>query len=225
MHYRHIVGSAFQSEKARVIPPPAADQAASQVASETAVFAGGCFWGVQGVFQHVKASPGRLRIRRRRHSDGRVRDGEHRPTGHAESVQITFDPQQISYGRCCRSSSPSRTIRRSSIGRGRTVGTQYRSAIFPANAEQARVAKAYIDQLNAGRAFDEQIVTKIEPDRPFYPAEDVPPGLPDPEPALPVHRHQRSAEDQRAEARVPGGLSRGARAGRRLAVRLAGVRP
>jgi len=167
-----LVVSAFQGEKARVIPPPAADQESSQAASETAVFAGGCFWGVQGVFQHVKGVTNALSG----YAGGLKRDAEYErvglgDTGHAESVQITYDPKQISYGRLLQiffsvAHDPTQLNRQ-----GPDSGTQYRSAIFPLNADQARVAKAYIDQLNEARAFDKKIATKIEMDRPFYPAE------------------------------------------------------
>ena len=167
-----LVGSAFQGEKARVIPPPAADQAASPAASETAVFAGGCFWGVQGVFQHVKGVSNALSG----YAGGAKRDADYErvslgDTNHAESVQITYDPKQISYGRLLQiffsvAHDPTQLNRQ-----GPDSGTQYRSAIFPLNADQARVAKAYIDQLNEARAFDKKIATKLEMDRPFYPAE------------------------------------------------------
>jgi peptide-methionine (S)-S-oxide reductase len=93
-------------------------------------------------------------------------------TGHAESVRITFDPRQISYGRILQiyfsvAHNPTELNRQ-----GPDVGTQYRSAIFPTNAEQAQIAKAYIGQLNQAHAFDAAIVTKIEPGKEFYPAED-----------------------------------------------------
>jgi peptide-methionine (S)-S-oxide reductase len=167
-----LVVSAFQGEKARVIPPPAADQTASQAASETAVFAGGCFWGVQGVFQHVKGVSNALSG----YAGGAKRDADYErvslgDTNHAESVQITYDPKQVSYGRLLQiffsvAHDPTQLNRQ-----GPDSGTQYRSAIFPLNADQARVAKAYIDQLNEARAFEKKIATKIEMDRPFYPAE------------------------------------------------------
>jgi peptide-methionine (S)-S-oxide reductase len=167
-----LVGSAFQAEKARVIPAPAADQAVSQSASETAVVAGGCFWGVQGVFQHVKGVTNALSG----YAGGQKHTAEYErvglgDTGHAESVQITYDPKQISYGRLLQiffsvAHDPTQLNRQ-----GPDFGTQYRSAVFPVNADQARVAKAYIDQLNEARAFDKKIATKIEMDRPFYPAE------------------------------------------------------
>ena len=139
------------AEEARLVPPPAVDESAdSGAATETAVLAGGCFWGVQGVFQHVKGVTSAISG----YAGGDARTAQYETvsggdTGHAESVKITYDPHQISYGRIL-----------------------YRSAIFPADAEQARVAKAYVDQLNQAGTFDAAIVTKIEPGRSFYPAED-----------------------------------------------------
>jgi len=167
-----LVGSAFQAEKARVIPEPALDPAASQATSEVAVLAGGCFWGVQGVYQHVKGVTNALSG----YAGGQKSTAEYERVGmgdtnHAESVQVTYDPRQISYGRILQiffsvAHNPTQLNRQ-----GPDFGTQYRSAIFPVNPDQARIAKAYIDQLNEARAFDKKIVTKIEMDRPFYPAE------------------------------------------------------
>jgi peptide-methionine (S)-S-oxide reductase len=167
-----LVGSAFQAEKARVIPAPVADQAASPANSEVAVLAGGCFWGVQGVYQHVKGVTNALSG----YAGGQKFTAEYErvglgDTGHAESVQVTYDPRQISYGRILQiffsvAHDPTQLNRQ-----GPDYGTQYRSAIFPVSPDQARIAKAYIDQLNEARAFDKKIATKIEMDRPFYPAE------------------------------------------------------
>ncbi len=168
-----VMRSASQAEAARVIPSPAADVSASQATSEVAVLAGGCFWGVQGVFQHLKGVTGAV--------SGYAGGAKHTAhyevigqgtTGHAESVQVTFDPRQITYGRLLQvffsvAHDPTQLNRQ-----GPDFGTQYRSAIFPTNADQARVAKAYIDQLNAARAFDKAIVTRIEMNHPFYVAED-----------------------------------------------------
>ncbi|MGO9391711.1 peptide-methionine (S)-S-oxide reductase MsrA [Rhodoblastus sp.] len=159
------------AEQARVLPPPAVDEPAG-AAPEVAVLAGGCFWGVQGVFQHVKGVTGAVsgyaggdkgQAQYETVSSGR--------TGHAESVRVTFDPRQISYGRILQiyfsvAHDPTELNRQ-----GPDTGTQYRSAIFPTDAEQARVAKAYIAQLEQAHAFNAPIVTKIEPDRTFYPAE------------------------------------------------------
>ena len=162
------------AEEARVIPPPALDAStAPAAASEVAVLAGGCFWGVQGVFQHVNgvtnAVSGYAGGEQKTARYDVVTSGT---TGHAESVQITFDPRRISYGRILQiyfsvAHDPTELNRQ-----GPDVGTQYRSAVFPTNPEQARIAKAYIAQLNQARAYNKAIVTKIEPDRAFYPAED-----------------------------------------------------
>jgi peptide-methionine (S)-S-oxide reductase len=169
-----IPGSA--AEVAHVIPVPAVDEQApsgGQATSETAVLAGGCFWGVQGVFQHVSgvsnAVSGYAGGEKSTAHYETVGSGR---TGHAESVRITFDPRKISYGRILQiffsvAHDPTQLNRQ-----GPDVGTQYRSAIFPANAEQARVAKAYIAQLNQARVYDAAIVTKIELGREFYAAED-----------------------------------------------------
>jgi len=156
------------------IPPPALDGSSGQEAtSEVAVLAGGCFWGVQGVFQHVKGVSGAVSG----YAGGEAKTAHYEiigrgSTGHAEAVRVTFDPRQISYGRILQiyfsaAHDPTQLNRQ-----GPDVGTQYRSAIFPTNPEQARIAKSYIAQLNQARVFDAVIVTKIEPDRAFYPAED-----------------------------------------------------
>jgi len=161
----------FGAEQARVLPPPSIDEPAG-AAPEVAVLAGGCFWGVQGVFQHVKgvtnAVSGYAGGDKRQAQYETVSSGR---TGHAESVRVTFDPRQISYGRILQiyfsvAHDPTELNRQ-----GPDTGTQYRSAIFPTDAEQARVAKAYIAQLEQAHAFNAPIVTKIEPDRTFYPAE------------------------------------------------------
>src|SRR5229473_1387847 len=171
-----FVNPGSAAEVAHVIPAPAADEQAAadgQATAETAVLAGGCFWGVQGVFQHVSgvtsAVSGYAGGEKNTAHYEMVGSGR---TGHAESVRITFDPRKISYGRVLQiyfsvAHDPTQLNRQ-----GPDVGTQYRSAIFPANAEQARVAKAYIAQLNQARVYDAAIVTKIEPGREFYAAED-----------------------------------------------------
>ena len=162
------------AEEAHVIPPPAVDEPAGQgAASEVAVLAGGCFWGVQGVFQHVEGVSNAVSG----YAGGAEKTASYRivgtgTTGHAEAVRVTFDPRRISYGRILQiyfsvAHDPTQLDRQ-----GPDVGTQYRSAIFPTSAEQARIAKAYIDQLNQARVYNAAIVTKIEPDRSFYPAED-----------------------------------------------------
>ena len=159
-------------ESTPAVPAALVDEAAGQARSEVAVLAGGCFWGVQGVFQHVtgvtQALSGYAGGSRETAQYETVGSGT---TGHAESVQITFDPQQISYGRLLQiyfsvAHDPTELNRE-----GPDVGTQYRSAIFPTSAEQARVAQAYIDQLQQAAVFKTLIVTRIESDKTFYPAE------------------------------------------------------
>jgi peptide-methionine (S)-S-oxide reductase len=160
------------AEEARVIPPPAIDEQAGTATSETAVLAGGCFWGVQGVFQHVagvvNAVSGYAGGEKATAEYERVSRGD---TGHAESVRVTFDPRKITYGRILQiyfsvAHDPTQLNRQ-----GPDTGTQYRSAIFPMSAEQAATAKAYVAQLDRAHVFDAAIVTRIEPDRTFYPAE------------------------------------------------------
>ncbi|HVR68248.1 MAG TPA: peptide-methionine (S)-S-oxide reductase MsrA [Verrucomicrobiae bacterium] len=166
--------SRSSAEEGRAIPAPALDEAPAQGTSpEVAVLAGGCFWGVQGVYQHVKGVSNAVSG----YAGGESGTAQYEvvgsgTTGHAESVSITFDPSVISYGRILQiyfsvAHDPTQLNRQ-----GPDTGTQYRSTIFPTNPEQAKVAKAYIDQLNQARVFDAAIVTTIEPDRQFYPAED-----------------------------------------------------
>src|SRR5215475_12849004 len=169
-----LQGFPSAAESTRPAPPPVLDEPADPTAtSEVAVLAGGCFWGVQGVFQHVdgvtNAVSGYAGGEQKTAHYEMVGSGR---TGHAESVRITFDPRKISYGRILQiyfsvAHDPTQLNRQ-----GPDVGTQYRSAIFPLSAEQARVAKAYIAQLNQARVYDAAIVTKIEPNREFYAAED-----------------------------------------------------
>ncbi|WP_210485334.1 peptide-methionine (S)-S-oxide reductase MsrA [Microvirga antarctica] len=163
---------AFAVESAFVIPAPAIDQP-PQGKTETAILAGGCFWGVQGVFQHVKGVTSAVSG----YSGGSAETAKYETigsgrTGHAEAVKITFDPQQITYGRILQiyfsvAHDPTELNRQ-----GPDTGTQYRSAVFPTDADQARVAGAYIDQLNKAKVYPKTIATKIEPLKAFYPAED-----------------------------------------------------
>lgn len=163
---------ASQAEEARAIPAPAQDEPEGRATSEVAVLAGGCFWGVQGVFQHVQgvtsAVSGYAGGNKETAHYEMVSSGT---TEHAESVRITFDPRKITYGRVLQiyfsvAHDPTQLNRQ-----GADVGTQYRSAIFPMSAAQAATAAAYIAQLNEAHAFPAPIVTGIEPDRAFYPAE------------------------------------------------------
>jgi peptide-methionine (S)-S-oxide reductase len=165
------------AEVGHMIPAPAVDEqtaaGAPTATSEVAVVAGGCFWGVQGVFQHVNGVSGAVSG----YAGGERNTAHYQmvgsgTTGHAEAVRITFDPGKISYGRILQiyfsvAHDPTQLNRQ-----GPDVGTEYRSAIFPASAEQARIAKAYIAQLNQARVYNAAIVTKIEPAGEFYAAED-----------------------------------------------------
>jgi peptide-methionine (S)-S-oxide reductase len=159
------------AERATAIPPPAADATTDEGAS-TAVLAGGCFWGMQAVFEHVRG------VRRvlSGYSGGAKESAEYETvstgrTGHAESVEITFDPHEISYGKILQiyfsvAHNPTELNRQ-----GPDTGTQYRSEIFYANDAQKRVAEGYIAQLEGAGAFGHPIVTKVERLAGFYPAE------------------------------------------------------
>jgi peptide-methionine (S)-S-oxide reductase len=159
------------AEDAVIIPTPTVDaQAASDI--QTAVLAGGCFWGVQGVFQHtagvVNAVSGYAGGSKATADYNMVSTGT---TGHAESVEIKYDPAKISYGKILQIffsvvHDPTQLNRQ-----GPDSGTQYRSAIFTTNDEQKKVAEAYIAQLNAAKVYRKPIVTKVGPLDGFYPAE------------------------------------------------------
>lgn len=159
------------AEDAVIIPAPAVDvQGADGV--QTAVLAGGCFWGVQGVFQHtagvVNAASGYAGGSKMTADYNLVSTGT---TGHAESVQIKYDPKKISYGKILQIffsvvHDPTQLNRQ-----GPDSGTQYRSAIFTTSDEQKKVADAYIAQLNAAKVYRKPIVTKVGPLEGFYQAE------------------------------------------------------
>ena len=161
------------AEGGRALPAPAVDLPPAQASSAVVVLAGGCFWGVQGVFQHTKGVISAVSG----YAGGDERAAHYElvsrgSTVHAEAVQVTYDPRQISYGRLLQIffsvvHDPTELNRQ-----GPDTGTQYRSAIFPASNEQAQVAKAYIAQLDQTHAFKKAIVTRIEAGRTFYPAED-----------------------------------------------------
>jgi peptide-methionine (S)-S-oxide reductase len=160
-------------EPAQLVPAPVLDPAPPNRTSDVAVLAGGCFWGVQGVYQHVKgvtnAVSGYAGGDKSTATYERVGTGS---TGHAESVEITFDPREISYGRLLQVffsivHDPTQLNRQ-----GPDVGTEYRSAIFPMNADQEAVARAYVNQLQIARIFRTPVVTKIEPGKVFYRAEE-----------------------------------------------------
>ncbi len=158
---------------AAAVPAPRVDAPrASASGQQNAVVAGGCFWGVQAVFQHVKgvisATSG--------YSGGSAKTAEYEivstgETGHAESVQIVYDPSQITFGELLRvffsvAHDPTQLNRQ-----GPDEGTQYRSSIFYANDEQKRIAEAYIAQLDQAKIFSRRIVTQVVPLKAFYPAE------------------------------------------------------
>jgi peptide-methionine (S)-S-oxide reductase len=154
------------------LPVPAIDEPHSQQKTETAVLAGGCFWGVEAVFDAVKGVTDAVSgyaggSKANAHYDI-VSNGT---TGHAESVQITFDPSRISYGKLLEiyfavAHDPTELNRQ-----GPDVGTQYRSEIFYTSEEQKKIAQAYIQQLDAAKVFRGRIVTKVAPLDGFYRAE------------------------------------------------------
>jgi peptide-methionine (S)-S-oxide reductase len=163
---------AVSGEAATVIPAPAVDAPAQGAASETAVLAGGCFWGVQAVFQHVKgvtqAVSGYAGGTKETAQYEVVSGGR---TGHAESVEVTFDPRIISYGSILQvffsvAHNPTELNRQ-----GPDTGSQYRSAIFARDKAQRDVAEAYIAQLDKAGVFRAPIVTRVDELTGFYPAE------------------------------------------------------
>ena len=169
---RVVQPPAHAETAARALPPPALDVAPARAGLQTAVFAGGCFWGVQAAFEHVsgvvKAVSG--------YAGGQVPSPTYEQvssgaTGHAESVRVTFDPARVSYGKLLQiffsvALDPTQVDRQ-----GPDRGTQYRSELFVDGPEQERTARAYVAQLEAARAFSRPIATRIDPAAPFYPAE------------------------------------------------------
>jgi len=162
----------YGAEAAVILPPPALDNPKVAGPSQTAVISGGCFWGVQGVFQHVKGVQkvvaGYSGGDRSTAQYETVSDGN---TGHAESVKITFDPAQVSYGQLLQIAfsvveDPTQVNRQ-----GPDAGTQYRSEIFYADDTQKRIAEAYIAQLNQAKVFARPIATRVDALKGFYPAE------------------------------------------------------
>ena len=161
------------ASSAVVLPAPAVDiPAATAKGPQTAVFAGGCFWGVEAVFRHVKGVTSAVSG----YAGGSVKSPSYEmvstgTTGHAESVQVKYDPAQVSYGELLKvffsvALDPTELNRQ-----GPDHGTQYRSAIFTTNAEQASVARAYIAQLDQAKVFGGPIVTQVVALPAFYPAE------------------------------------------------------
>jgi peptide-methionine (S)-S-oxide reductase len=163
----------FGAEAPVIIAAPTVDNPKAAGPAQTAVLAGGCFWGVQGVFEHVrgvqKVVAGYAGGERSTAQYETVSSGS---TGHAESVKITFDPAAISYGQILQIAfsvvhDPTQLNRQ-----GPDVGTQYRSAIFYADENQKHIAQAYISQLDQAHAFGRPIVTRVDPLKGFYAAED-----------------------------------------------------
>ncbi|WP_238889476.1 peptide-methionine (S)-S-oxide reductase MsrA [Achromobacter insuavis] len=165
------LGSASAAETAFIIPPPTLDAAAG-AAQEKAVIAGGCFWGVQAVFQHVKGVTSAVSG----YAGGQSSTADYDTvsggrSGHAESVEITYDPKLVSYGQLLQiyfsvAHDPTQLNRQ-----GPDSGTQYRSTVFPANDDQRKVAEAYIAQLNKSGVYAKALATTVEPLKGFYPAE------------------------------------------------------
>lgn len=159
------------SSAAVVVPPPALDTPSPQ-RRDVAVLAGGCFWGVQGVFQRVQGVSQVLSGYSGGDAAGATYEVVSRGwTDHAESVQIEYDPRVVSYGQLLQiyfsvAHDPTELNRQ-----GPDRGRQYRSTVFATNAEQARIARAYIAQLDAARTFGKPLATTVEPLKQFFPAE------------------------------------------------------
>jgi peptide-methionine (S)-S-oxide reductase len=168
-----LAGIAAFSASKNPVPSPAVDAPVAKAAGkESAVFAGGCFWGIQAVFQHVKgvvsATSG--------YSGGEAKTAEYETvstgrTGHAESVRVVYDPSQVTYGELLRvffsvAHDPTELNRQ-----GPDEGTQYRSVIFYGSDDQKKIADAYIAQLDSAKVFRNRIVTQVVPLKAFYPAE------------------------------------------------------
>lgn len=166
------LAAARAAEEAVKIPPPAQDLPPAGKGLQKAIFAGGCFWGVQGVFQHVKGVQRAVSG----YSGGTAPTAAYElvsrgNTGHAESVEITYDPSQVSYGTLLQiffsvAHDPTQLNQQ-----GPDVGTQYRSAIFATSPAQLKVAQAYVAQLDATKLFGKPIVTQLEGKPSFFPAE------------------------------------------------------
>jgi peptide-methionine (S)-S-oxide reductase len=166
------LGTVANAEPAVLVPAARVDSKKAPGDLQTAVLAGGCFWGVEGVFEHVRG----VRKVLSGYAGGEKSTAEYHTvgsgqTGHAESVKVTFDPKEISYGEILRiffsvAHDPTQLNRQ-----GPDTGTQYRSAIFYADDAQRDIAKAYIGQLNGSGVFQRAIVTRVDPLEGFYPAE------------------------------------------------------
>jgi len=162
------------AEQAHVVPPPTQDEPlAATSGTATAVFSGGCFWGVQGVFQHVNGVTSAVSGYSGGEKETAIYDVvSSGATGHAESVEVTYDPSKITYGKLLQIFFSVAHDPTQLNYQGPDHGTQYRSAIWTTSAAQADLAKAYIAQLDAAKAYDAKIVTEVNPLKAFYPAED-----------------------------------------------------
>ncbi len=167
-----LASPSFAAEEAFIIPPPASDVAPSD-GPKTFVLAGGCFWGVQGVYQHTKGVTKAVSG----YAGGKADTAKYEiigtgRTGHAEAVQITYDPKQVTLGKLLQIyfsvvHDPTQLNRQ-----GPDSGTQYRSTVFTSDPQERKVVEAYIAQLNAAKVYKKTIATTLEPLQGFYPAED-----------------------------------------------------
>lgn len=167
------IAATSRAEAPAVVPPPSLDNTKQHGRLQTAVLAGGCFWGLQGVFEHVRGVRGVLagysggsRLTAQYDEVGTGR------TGHAESVQVTFDPGEVTYGELLQiffsvAHDPTELNRQ-----GPDSGTQYRSDIFYADETQRHIAESYIAQLDKSKTFSQPIVTRVDALKGFYPAEE-----------------------------------------------------
>lgn len=165
--------SASAAESQVVAPAPIVDEPLAKTSgSETAILSGGCFWGMQVVFQHVRGVrevvSGYTGGER---STAHYEDVGTGRTGHAESVRISFDPHVVSYGTLLRIYFSVATNPTELDYQGPDQGPQYRGVIWPMNATQKRIAEAYLEQVGSAHLYRAAIVTRIEKARPFYPAE------------------------------------------------------
>src|SRR6202008_4413665 len=168
-----VAAHAFAAEEPGEIPAPLVDETRASGPLPSAVIAGGCFWGVQGVYQHLQGVKNVLSG----YAGGERSTANYRAvgggdTGHAEAVEIVYDPAQVTYGQILRvffsvAHDPTQLNRQ-----GPDSGTQYRSAIFYANPSQQKIAAAYVAQLDQARVYRSRIVTKVDPLRGFFKAED-----------------------------------------------------
>ena len=167
-----LLSACSNTSAATTVPPPVVDEHAGSDSDRVAVFAGGCFWGIEAVFEHVKGVKNAISG----YSGGTAATAHYDivstgKTGHAESVQVLYDPSQITYGQLLQiffsvAHDPTQLNRQ-----GPDEGPQYRSAIFFVNPEQQHIAQAYIDQLNQAKVFAKRIATEVVRLDMFYPAE------------------------------------------------------